>query len=60
VGGQEHVFDVGPHAPHLTPKEIDMLHGIWLELSSEMAPEELHHHDIVLRRVTAGAGEGGW
>jgi hypothetical protein len=45
--GQEHVFYLGPHAPHLTRKEIDLLHGLWLELSSEVAPEELHHHDIV-------------
>ena len=45
--GQEKVFYLGPHAPRLTPKEIDLLHGIWLELSSEVAPEELHHHDIV-------------
>jgi len=45
--GQEHVFYLGPHAPRLTPKEIDLLHGIWLELSSELAPEELHHHDVV-------------
>jgi hypothetical protein len=45
--GQEHVFYLGPHAPHLTTKEIDLLHGIWLELSNEVAPEELHHHDVV-------------
>ncbi|PYR30820.1 MAG: APC family permease, partial [Acidobacteria bacterium] len=31
--GQEHVFYLGPHSPHLTPKETDLLHGIWLELS---------------------------
>ena len=45
--GQEHIFYLGPHSPRLTPKEIDLLHGIWLELSSELAPEEIHHHDIV-------------
>ena len=45
--GQEHVFYLGPHAPHLTPKEIDLLHSIWLEVSNELAPEEIHHHDIV-------------
>src|SRR5262245_30883820 len=45
--GQEHIFYLGPHSPHLTPKEIDLLHGIWLELSAEVSPEELHHHDIV-------------
>jgi amino acid transporter len=45
--GQEKVFYLGPHAPRLTDKEIDLLHGIWLDLSKEVAPEELHHHDIV-------------
>src|SRR5438034_1241803 len=29
-GGQEQVFYLGPHAPHLTPKELELLHGIWL------------------------------
>jgi amino acid transporter len=46
-GGQEHVFYLGPHAPHLTPKEIDLLHSIWLELSSDVAPQEIHHHDVI-------------
>jgi len=45
--GQDEVFYLGPHAPHLTPKEIDLLHGIWLELSNEVAPDEIHHHDVV-------------
>jgi hypothetical protein len=45
--GQEHVLYLGPHAPHLTPKEIHLLHSVWLEVSSELAPEEIHHHDIV-------------
>ena len=45
--GQEHIFYLGPHAPRLTTKEVDLLHGIWLKLSSEVAPEELHHHDVV-------------
>jgi amino acid transporter len=46
-GHQEHIFYLGPHAPRLTSKEVDLLHGIWLELSNEVAPEELHHHDVV-------------
>jgi DNA-binding PucR family transcriptional regulator len=45
--GQDQIFYLGPHAPHLTPKEIDLLHGVWLELSSEVAPDEVHHHDVV-------------
>ena len=46
-GGSEHIFYLGPHAPHLTPKEIDLLHGIWLQLSNDVAPEEIHHHDVI-------------
>jgi amino acid transporter len=45
--GQEHIFYLGPHAPRLTAKEIDLLHSIWLELSNDVAPEEIHHHDVV-------------
>jgi amino acid transporter len=45
--GQEHVFYLGPHAPHLTQTEIDLLHRIWLDLSGQLAPREVHHHDIV-------------
>jgi amino acid transporter len=45
--GQEHIFYLGPHAPSLTPKEIELLHSIWLELSNDVAPEEIHHHDVV-------------
>jgi hypothetical protein len=33
--------------PHLTPKEIDLLHSLWLEFSKDVAPEELHHRDVV-------------
>ena len=40
-------FILGPHAPRLTPKEIDLLHKIWLRLRDKLGHEELHHHDIV-------------
>lgn len=46
-GGQEGVFYLGPHAPHLTPQEINLLHQVWLQLSNELGEEELHHHDII-------------
>src|SRR3984893_2259404 len=45
--GQEHVFYLGPHAPLLTPTELDLLHRMWLDCSNEEAPEELHHRDVV-------------
>jgi amino acid transporter len=63
-GGQQDIFYLGPHAPHLTQTEIDLLHGIWLELSQEVAPQELHHHDVVHMsledvRERLGGGERG-
>jgi amino acid transporter len=45
--GQEQIFYLGPHAPHLTPKEIDLLHKIWLDACERLPGEELHHHDII-------------
>ncbi len=42
------VFKVlGPHAPNLTVNEVNELHQLWLRFSEVLAPEELHHHDIV-------------
>jgi amino acid transporter len=60
--GREEIFYLGPHAPRLTPKEVDLLHNIWLRLSEEVAPEEVHHHDIVhfaLTEVEREMAEGG-
>jgi amino acid transporter len=45
--GQEQIFYLGPHAPRLSPKEIDLLHKLWLDFSQQLPNEELHHHDIV-------------
>ena len=45
--GQDQIFYLGPHAPRMTPKEIDLLHKVWLDLSDPLPGEEIHHHDIV-------------
>jgi amino acid transporter len=45
--GQEQIFYLGPHAPRLTPKEIDLVHKLWLDATERLPEEELHHHDIV-------------
>jgi amino acid transporter len=45
--GRDEIIYLGPHAPRLTTKEVDLLHNVWLHLSEALAPEELHHHDIV-------------
>ncbi|HWF38666.1 MAG TPA: amino acid permease [Candidatus Acidoferrales bacterium] len=45
--GQEQIFYLGPHAPRLTPKEIDLLHKAWLQMSDKVPGQEVHHHDVV-------------
>ena len=38
---------LGPHAPNLTSNEVNLLHRLWLRFSEVLAPQELHHHDVV-------------
>jgi hypothetical protein len=45
--GIENIFYLGPHAPRLTPKEIEELHKLWLRFSNQFPGLELHHHDII-------------
>jgi amino acid transporter len=56
------IFKVlGPHAPNLTTNEVNLLHQLWLRFSETLAPEELHHHDVVhfaLDEVTKEIAEG--
>jgi amino acid transporter len=56
------IFKVlGPHAPNLTTNEVNLLHQLWLRFSETLAPEELHHHDVVhfaLNEVTKEIDEG--
>ena len=62
--GNEQVFYLGPHAPRLTPKEVDLLHKVWLDFADHLPGEEIHHHDIVHfalteleREIAQGHGE---
>jgi amino acid transporter len=38
---------LGPHAPNLTANEVNLLHRLWLRFSDVLAPQEVHHHDVV-------------
>jgi amino acid transporter len=60
-GGQRDFFMLGPHAPHLTANEVRLIHELWLRFSDQIAPEELHHHDVVhfaLNEVELEIGAG--
>jgi hypothetical protein len=60
-GGQREFFLLGPHSPNLTAGEVRLVHQLWLRFSELLAPEELHHHDVVhfaLNEVTKEMSEG--
>jgi len=47
---------IGPHAPLLRPEDVEVLHRLWLELTSNPGLQGLHHNQILtvaLRRLAA-------
>jgi hypothetical protein len=47
-------FNLGPHPPRLWPEDIDLVHRLWLELSTGGTGANLHHRDVIgvaLRRL---------
>ena len=52
---------LGPHAPNLTANEVNLIHRLWLRFSDNIAPLEMHHHDVVhfaLEEVLKEVDEG--
>jgi amino acid transporter len=45
--GAMHDFYLGAHAPRLTDDDIDLIHRLWLDLTSQPGKEEAHHRDVV-------------
>jgi hypothetical protein len=46
--------NMGPHPPRLWPEDINLLHSLWLLVSSKGQGHKLHHRDLVrfaLRRL---------
>ena len=54
-GESESIFyNLGPHPPRLWPEDLDLLHQLWLDLTSKGPGAKLHHRDVVgvaLRRL---------
>ena len=59
--GESKFFNLGPHPPRLWPEDVDLLHRLWLTMSSEQDGHKVHHRDIVslaLRRLETDAAKG--
>jgi amino acid transporter len=46
LSGEIQTYLLGPHAPTLTPDDLDLIHKMWLEAAAEIGVE-VHHRDVV-------------
>lgn len=45
--GVEHIVNLGAHAPHLTEADINLIHKLWVKVSSVPSRRKVHHRDVV-------------
>jgi amino acid transporter/nucleotide-binding universal stress UspA family protein len=51
------VFYIGPHAPNLSPDDVQLVHRLWLNMRRDPAMLDLHHSDIITYALTRLAGQ---
>ncbi len=56
-GGQAKVFYIGPHAPNLSPDDVQLVHRLWLNMRRDPSVSDLHHSDIITYALTRLAGQ---
>jgi amino acid transporter len=45
--GEAKVFYIGPHAPTLSPDDVQLVHRLWLNMRRDPSMADLHHSDII-------------
>jgi hypothetical protein len=55
--GDTKVFFIGPHAPALSPDDVQLVHRLWLNMRRDPTLTELHHSDIITYALTRLAGQ---
>jgi len=56
-GGEVKVFYIGPHAPTLSPDDVQLVHRLWLNMRRDPSVQDLHHSDIITYALTRLAGQ---
>ncbi|MGO9516018.1 MAG: APC family permease [Candidatus Korobacteraceae bacterium] len=46
-GGIKHEYPLGPHAPRMRQEDVDLLHELWKETTSDPRFRELHHFHVL-------------
>ncbi|MCM3880331.1 MAG: magnesium transporter [Vicinamibacterales bacterium] len=44
--GRAGVYHIGAHPPSLTPKDLELIHRVWLDATKAIGPH-VHHRDVV-------------
>ena len=55
--GETKVFYIGPHAPALSPDDVQLVHRLWLNMRRDPSVSDLHHSDIITYALTRLAGQ---
>jgi amino acid transporter len=55
--GETKVFYIGPHAPSLSPDDVQLVHRLWLNMRRDPSMQDLHHSDIITYALTNLAGQ---
>ena len=45
--GSRHEYMLGPHTPRMRQEDVDLLHGLWKEVTSDPRYRELHHYHVL-------------
>ena len=56
-GNDVKVFYIGPHAPNLSPDDVQLVHRLWLNMRRDPSMPDLHHSDIITYALTRLAGQ---
>jgi magnesium transporter len=49
--GRTDSFHLGAHPPTLAPRDLDLIHRVWLDAVTSIGPH-VHHHDVVRAALT--------
>ena len=45
--GSVHEYPLGPHAPRMRPQDLELMHRVWLDVTSDPRYAGAHHYHIV-------------
>ncbi len=45
--GNKHEYMLGPHTPRMRQEDVDLLHGLWKEVTTDPRYRELHHYHVL-------------